>query len=349
MYKQLLVLLLPLVLLGSGCNEGPKVLELEGNSTSTTQESGTNIITTTTDIKSTTKNKTGLFSVFSVVDGDTIKVNIDGKIETLRLIGIDTPETVDPRKVVQCFGKEASDKAKGILSGKKVRLEADSTQGEYDKYNRLLRYVFLEDGTNFNKLMISEGYAHEYTYDLPYKYQAGFKRAEKEAREAKKGLWADDTCAGDTTQSAVKTTPIVPAPVSETPTPSAPITIPPVMPDQETQSPPAQTCTSIPQTTACGGKCGGVSAYSGCTSTGYYTCSNSCPSGQVCSSGACTTPAPPVADTTTCYCESNKYNCSDFKTHQVAQALFDCCKLQKGKDVHGLDGDNDGVACETLP
>lgn len=138
-----------------------------------------------------------LYPVLAVVDGDTVSVEIDGKKEVLRLIGINTPETVDPRTPVQCFGKEASAKAKEILIGKKVFVEGDSTQSERDKYNRLLRYIFLEDGTNFNKLMIEEGYAYEYTYNAPYKYQEEFKNAEKAAREAQKGLWAEDTCNGE--------------------------------------------------------------------------------------------------------------------------------------------------------
>lgn len=135
-----------------------------------------------------------LYSVVKVIDGDTISVNVNGKIETIRLIGIDSPESVDPRKPVQCFGKEASDKAKQMLTGKKVSLEYDPTQGDKDKYKRLLRYVFLEDGTNFNKFMIEEGFAHEYTYSTPYKYQTQFRTAEKEARENGKGLWAEGAC-----------------------------------------------------------------------------------------------------------------------------------------------------------
>lgn len=139
------------------------------------------------------------FKVIKVIDGDTINVEINGKVETLRLIGIDTPETVDPRKPVQCFGVEASNKAKEILNGKSVSLEADSTQGEKDKYGRLLRYIFLEDGSNFNKMMISEGYAYEYTYQSnPYKYQAEFKQAQKDAEAGKKGLWADNACPTNT-------------------------------------------------------------------------------------------------------------------------------------------------------
>jgi len=136
-----------------------------------------------------------MYKVVNVVDGDTLDVDLNGKTERLRLIGIDTPETVDPRKEVQCFGTEASNKAKVVLGGKIVSLEADNTQGERDKYQRLLRYVYLEDGTSFNKLMIAEGYAHEYTYQSnPYKYQAAFKEAEKQARENKKGLWNPDAC-----------------------------------------------------------------------------------------------------------------------------------------------------------
>lgn len=138
------------------------------------------------------------YDVVRVVDGDTIDVSFDGKIERLRLIGINTPETVDPRKPVECFGTDASNKAKSVLSGKKVILESDSSQGERDKYNRLLRYVFLEDGTSFNLLMVREGYAYEYTYDLPYKYQASFKEAQKQAEANKTGLWGD-TCNGKAT------------------------------------------------------------------------------------------------------------------------------------------------------
>jgi len=174
-------------------------------------------------------DQSAVYSVVSVVDGDTIKVSIDGKTETLRLIGIDTPETVDPRKPVQCFGTEASNKAKELLSGKKVRLEADSTQGELDKYDRLLRYVFLEDGTFFNKEMIALGYAHEYTYQSnPYKYQADFKVAEKDAREQSKGLWNPSTCNGDTTKEASNTG----APSSATTVITQPTSTPPSTPTQ---------------------------------------------------------------------------------------------------------------------
>ena len=145
----------------------------------------------------TTREKAALYPVVKVVDGDTIDVSVNGEKIRVRLIGLDTPEIVDPRKPVQCFGKAASDEAKRLLNGKLVRLEKDSSQDTYDKYGRLLAYVFLPDETNIGAYMIAEGYGHEYTHNLPYRYQAEFKAAEAEAREEKKGLWADDACMND--------------------------------------------------------------------------------------------------------------------------------------------------------
>lgn len=137
-----------------------------------------------------------LYQVAKTVDGDTIKASIDGKVETIRLIGVDTPETKDPRKKVQCFGQAASDYTKANLAGKNVRLEADRSQDNRDKYGRLLRYVFLPDGTNFNLQLVQDGYAYEYTYDVPYQYQSQFKAAQTAAEAQSKGLWAASTCSG---------------------------------------------------------------------------------------------------------------------------------------------------------
>ncbi len=141
-------------------------------------------------------------SVVNVVDGDTVDVRLDGQVVRLRLIGIDTPETVDPRKPVQCFGREASNKAKELLTGKTVSLEVDPSQGERDSFGRLLRYVWLPDRTLFNLEMISQGYAHEYTFATPYRYQAVFREAQRLAREAGRGLWSPSTCNGNTEQPA---------------------------------------------------------------------------------------------------------------------------------------------------
>lgn len=161
-------------------------------------------------------NNEKYYQVTKVIDGDTIDVSIDGKIERIRLIGIDTPETVDPRKTVQCFGKEATAAANKLLGGASVRLEADATQDNMDKYNRLLRYVYLKDGKNFNKYMIYEGYAHEYTYTTPYKFQLEFIAAEKDAENNNRGLWSPSSCSGntDSTPTPALSDPTVPAPAA---------------------------------------------------------------------------------------------------------------------------------------
>lgn len=145
------------------------------------------------------------YKVTDVVDGDTIKISMNEEIETLRLIGMDTPETVDPRKPVQCFGKEASSKGKELLLGKTVTIEADSTQDTRDKYGRLLVYVYRDDGLFYNKYMIEQGYAHEYTYEAAYKHQKEFKAAEQSAKTNQKGLWSPATCNGNTTSSTTPT------------------------------------------------------------------------------------------------------------------------------------------------
>lgn len=126
--------------------------------------------------------------VTHVVDGDTVVLD-NGK--TVRLIGIDTPETVDPRRPVGCFGKEASNETKGLLTGKLVILQKDVSNT--DKYSRLLRYIYLplDDGQILfvNDYLVREGFAKAYTYPPDVKFNEQFRQAEKEAREGKKGLW----------------------------------------------------------------------------------------------------------------------------------------------------------------
>lgn len=157
----------------------------------------------------TTTNKTvasspeGQHKVLKVVDGDTAEIDINGQKRTVRYIGMDTPEVVDPRKTVQCFGREASNKAHELLEGKSVTLEYDPVVGQIDKYGRTLAYIILPSGEIYNQKMIAEGYAHEYTYSgQNYKYQAQFKSAEKTAESAGLGFWAPTTCGGDTKQAA---------------------------------------------------------------------------------------------------------------------------------------------------
>ena len=162
------------------------------------------------EVKEEVKNEEiKYFKVIKVVDGDTIAVDIDGVSETIRLIGINTPETVDPRKPVECFGVEASNKAKELLSGKLVALEKDISQDERDKYGRLLRYVRIKDGLFYNLEIIKQGYAYEYTYNTPYKYQGEFNEAENNARTKKLGLWADGAC-GEKNIDSPATDPVAP-------------------------------------------------------------------------------------------------------------------------------------------
>lgn len=137
------------------------------------------------------------YTVTKVTDGDTIHIVMDGRDEKVRLIGINTPETVDPRRPVQCFGKEASSRMKELAGGKIVRLEYDDSQSTRDAYDRLLAYVYLEDGQMLNRKMIAEGYAYEYTYLKPYKYQKEFRELQSLARTSERGLWAPNTCNGD--------------------------------------------------------------------------------------------------------------------------------------------------------
>ena len=129
--------------------------------------------------------------VTKVVDGDTIWVEGEGKRLKVRLIGVDTPETVHPTKEVECYGPESSDFATDILAGTQVAIVTDASQGEVDKYGRTLAYVFLPEGQLFQELLVSGGYAFEYTFDQPYKYRDLLTEAEGQARLNGAGLWTE--------------------------------------------------------------------------------------------------------------------------------------------------------------
>ncbi len=138
---------------------------------------------------------TGSYPVVSVVDGDTVKVRMGGSVESVRLIGIDAPETATSGRPAQCFGPESSAKAGELLAGTAVRLEFDESQGRLDRYGRLLAYVWVDD-VHVNEWMLRHGYAREFTFNVPYRYQADFRAAEAAARAAERGLWAAETCGG---------------------------------------------------------------------------------------------------------------------------------------------------------
>lgn len=138
-----------------------------------------------------TKLDPGQYAVVKYVDGDTISVNINGSNETIRFIGVDTPETHKPNTPIQCGGPEAAayTKAKLTLAGNKVRLQSDPLTANRDRYHRLLRYVYLSDGTLWNENLIQNGYGFAYTY-FPFTKSAAFVADEHAAIAAKKGLWA---------------------------------------------------------------------------------------------------------------------------------------------------------------
>ena len=127
--------------------------------------------------------------VVRVIDGDTITVQIASELTTVRLLGVDTPETKHPTKKVQPLGPEASAFTQAALDRQTVRLEADPEGDLVDRYDRLLRYVYL-DGKNFNATLIREGYAVAIR-SFPYSRKAEFLRLEAQARQARRGMWAD--------------------------------------------------------------------------------------------------------------------------------------------------------------
>ncbi|MFA6523743.1 MAG: thermonuclease family protein [Candidatus Peribacteraceae bacterium] len=128
--------------------------------------------------------------VVNVVDGDTIDVRMPGgSRERVRIVGIDTPETKDPRKPVQCFGKEASDRMKEILLGNDVVLEKKPDENK-DKYGRLLRYVSL-NGEDVGASLIRDGYAFSYKV-FPHPRLELYNALERKAEEEEAGLWGGD-------------------------------------------------------------------------------------------------------------------------------------------------------------
>jgi len=132
-----------------------------------------------------------LVRVKRAVDGDTILLETG---ERVRLIGVDTPESVKPNTPVERFAKEAAEFTRRMCEGKRVRLEfdqANAARGHKDstRQRRTLAYVFLEDGTLLNSEIIRHGYGHAYTR-FPFSRMEEFRRLEREAREQRRGLWA---------------------------------------------------------------------------------------------------------------------------------------------------------------
>lgn len=131
------------------------------------------------------------FLVSRVIDGDTIEINNNGTLEKVRLIGVDTPETVHPFKPVEFYGKEASNFVKNLLEHKQVSLTYEQGTPTKDRYNRILAYVYTyPNGLFVNAEIIKQGYGHAYTR-FPFKFLDEFRQLEKWARENKQGLWGE--------------------------------------------------------------------------------------------------------------------------------------------------------------
>jgi len=272
------------------------------------QEEEGAVASSTEEDSSETAAQRELYDVVKVIDGDTITIKLDGKNETIRLIGLDTPETNDPRTGVQCFGKEATAKLKSVI-GKRVAIEKDAGEGERDKYDRLLAYVYSEEGLFLNKYLIEQGYAYEYTYDDPYKYQKEFKAAQVDAKAKQRGLWAPNACPEPTkaapaakasVQTAAAAVPEVKAEPEKKVEEKKPEPEPESKEEVKKKEPEPEPEEEEER------------------SSGPYICS------------------------------SNKYNCTDFKTQTEAQEVFDQCG-GADNDVHKLDSNKDGEACESLP
>lgn len=128
------------------------------------------------------------YTVTEIVDGDTIKIDVGGQTQTVRLVGIDTPETKDPRKPVECFGLEATAKLTELIGDNPVRLVPDSLQSGRDRYGRLLYYIYTPDDTFINQELVASGYAFAYQ-PIESDYLPEFIELQNQARDQDLGLW----------------------------------------------------------------------------------------------------------------------------------------------------------------
>lgn len=180
LYMRKILTVIALLSIGFGINE---FVHLYISSTQPTTRKP-EILKESTPSSVLSETPSSLEIVKRVIDGDTIEL-ASGK--RVRYIGIDTPETVDPRKPVQCFGREAKEENARLVDGKTVRLEKDVS--ETDIYGRLLRYVYVGD-VMVNEALARGGFAYASSFPPDVKYQEKFLLAQQEARENNRGLWA---------------------------------------------------------------------------------------------------------------------------------------------------------------
>ncbi len=191
---RILILLLALIL-NQGClnqSDESKISVDTDNANKTRNKSSNKSQEKNLTNKPPVKAKGTEAKVLEVTDGDTIKVSINGATYKVRYIGIDTPETKHPSKGVEHYGPEASAYNKKLVGGKTVRLVKDVSNT--DKYNRLLRYIYVGD-LFVNAKLVKEGYAHASSYPPDVKYADKFRDLERWAKENDKGLWAQKTAA----------------------------------------------------------------------------------------------------------------------------------------------------------
>jgi micrococcal nuclease len=265
-------------------------------------------------------------TVTKVVDGDTVDLS-DGR--RVRLLGIDTPETVDPEKPVECWGPEATEFARNMLLNRPVTATGDPTQDAVDRYGRTLAYLALDDGRDYSTIAAGAGMARAYTYDRPVQRAPQIEAAEQQARAAGLGLWGAGCVVPTITAAAppvvvaaqaetprVRATTPKPTPTKRaTPVPQPLAQVPAVAPAVKTTTPKAtaeksKTTTSTKTTpTKATTKAGGCdSNYSGCV---------------------------PVASDVDC--EGGSGNGPAYVGGPVRVV---------GSDVYGLDADKDGLGCE---
>ena len=128
------------------------------------------------------------YQVTRIIDGDTVEIRYDGKLTSVALIGVDTPETVHPQKPVEPYGKEATAFIKNLLIGESVYLRFDGNKT--DKYGRLLAYLYrAPDGLFVNLEIVRQGYGKVYTV-FPFKHKALFQHYGGQAQQARRGLWS---------------------------------------------------------------------------------------------------------------------------------------------------------------
>ena len=188
-----LLVLVGLIVVGIRLGSGPSALSAPSPATTTTPVPTARQTVTPTPVP-------GVDAVVrNVIDGDTIVARIGGKDETVRIIGMDSPETHKPNTPVECFATEATDAARRLMpKGSRVTLESDPTQDTRDRFGRLLAHVFLADGTLFAERMIRDGFAVHYVYDrVPSIYADRLAAAQDAAQAAGAGLWSPRTCGGD--------------------------------------------------------------------------------------------------------------------------------------------------------